>query len=153
MKVDQRFSGLKSITWDLFIETGGTTKHQDAGLISFVYPIMKTNRPTCGPTNGSTAPQEVTCFGLIQQQVLVAPHLFSKAAESSGKDSFRGIQAPWWIYGQKREEFCFRKSTTLTSGKGWGRWEVSFRWVLEGWPTGDFFFERLKTILQHMGVS
>ena len=140
MKVDQRFSGLKSITWDLFIETGlislyfiGISNHENQP------PHVRTHQRFNG------APQEVTCFGLIQQQVLMAPHLFSKAAESSGKDSFRGIQAPWWIYGQKREEFCcFRKSTTLTSGKGWGRWVfggfwkdgqmVTFFWEVENDP-------------------
>ena len=49
--------------------------------------------PFVGPGDRPES-QEAACVGPLEQQVQLAPHLLSKAAESSGTDPLGRIQAP-----------------------------------------------------------
>ena len=127
MKVDQRFSGLKSITWDLFIETGGTTKHQAAGLISFVYPIMKTNRPTCATW---LRPRKLRVLDLSSNKFSWRPTFFRKQLSHLERIHLEEFKHLGGFTGKKgRNVFFFpgQNNATLTSGKvEEGKFSVGF---------------------------
>lgn len=108
-----------------------------------------TNRPTCGPTNGSTPPRKLRVLDLSSNKFSWRPTFFRKQLSHLERIHLEEFKHLGGFMGNKGG-ILFPEKHHLN------KWErlrkVSFRWVLEGWPTGDFF-QRLKTILQHMGVS
>ena len=109
---------------------------------------MKTNRPTCA-TNGSTPPRKLRVLDLSSNKFSWRPTFFRKQLSHLERIHLEEFKHLGGFMGNKGgilfpEKHHLNKRERLR--------KVSFRWVLEGWPTGDFF-QRLKTILQHMGVS